>query len=116
MSLVHAANLVNEPYQLVNTQGVTFEFNRKSLTLEMRDRNGAWFYEIDLERCTDSARLLDALLQVASKRHPLFSAAVIGDLIGVLEDVAGEVFGTNLQGLYCPFGEGRQVDWRRAAK
>jgi hypothetical protein len=114
MALIHAKDLVHEPYQPVNDQGVTFKFDRSNLTLQMLDNADHWFYEIDLERCTDSAHLLDAILQIADKNSSLFSAAVIGDLIRALEDVAGEVFGTNLQGLYCPFGQGRRVDWRAA--
>lgn len=104
------------PRKPTNTAGVTFKFNRKVLSLEMLDSYGNCYYDIDLEWCTDSAGLLDYILQIALKSHPLFAPAVVGDLICALEDAAFEHFGTNLQGLYCPCGESRKVDWRKGKR
>jgi len=110
--VIHASELTYQPYQPVNSQGVTFRFDPSNLTVGMFDKHGNWFYEIDLERARNSAELLDWILQVALKRVPQFSPAVVGDLICALEDTAYEVFGTNLQGIYCPHGHDRTVDWR----
>lgn len=112
--LIRADQLpAHEPRKPTNTAGVTFRFNRKALSLEMLDKYGSCYYDIDLECCTDSAGLLDYILQIALKSHPMFAPAVVGDLICALEDAAFENFGTNLQGLYCPFGKSQKVDWRK---
>lgn len=114
MNLLHFSELIDEPHKPTNTQGVTFKLNRDTLTLGLY-RNDHWYYEIDLERCCDSAGLLDWILQVAGKDNPThYTPTITGDLIRALEDAAHEVFGTNLQGLYCPRGEGRKVDWKAA--
>jgi hypothetical protein len=116
MKLVHFSELKYERHQPANSQGVTFKLNRSNLTLGLF-KHGHWYYEIDLERCRNSSELLDWILQVATKDNPdFFTPTITGDLIAALEDTAYEVFGTNLQGLYCPFGQGRAVDWKAALK
>jgi hypothetical protein len=47
--------------------------------------NGAGFYEIDLDRMTSSAEMLDAIFQVAGKRW--ISNEDIGDLVRALDDL-----------------------------
>lgn len=117
MKLIRADQLsAHKPRKPTNTAGVTFKFNRKVLSLEMLDKHGNCYYDIDLERCGDSAGLLDYILQIAFKSHPLFTPAIVGDLICALEDAAFQHFGANLQGLYCPMGQSRKVDWRKGKR
>ena len=84
-------------------------FNRENLTIEIYDK-GTWAYEIDLERCTDSAELLDWILQLHGKGW--VTPQMLFDIIEELEYACHEVHGNFLQGAFCPGGEGKEVSWK----
>ncbi|MCP5524927.1 MAG: hypothetical protein H7A46_25660 [Verrucomicrobiales bacterium] len=68
-------------------------------------------YEVDLGECTDSAQLLDYILQVSGKGW--CDRALAGELLAAVQTACRLRFGTNAQGVFCPCGTARQVDWRR---
>ncbi len=58
-------------------------------------------YEVDLERCLDSAEVLDYIAQVAGKRWA--TREVVGGLVMALDDVL------NVQANVCSFGTNSRV-------
>ena len=82
------------------------EVDLKRLVLVVR---GAYLYEVDLERCNDPAQLLDYLLQVSDK--PWCDRALAGELLAAVETACRKRFGDTAQGVFCPFGKPRRVNW-----
>lgn len=78
----------------------------KRLVLVVR---GAYPYEVDLEECNDPAQLLDYILQVSDK--PWCDRALAGELLAAVETACRKKFGTNAQGVFCPCGKPRRVNW-----
>ena len=66
-------------------------------------------YEIDLERQTTPAQLLDTILQFTTKGFWTYDG--LGELIGLLKIICEEKFGNGMQGVFCPNGQSRIVHW-----
>lgn len=81
-----------------------WKFNKANLTLECE------YYEIDLERCNSPAEILDWIFQVKNKGW--ITPELMDDLLTAFEHACDEVFDNNIQGLFCPFGEGRVANWK----
>ncbi len=92
----------------------------EAVALEQRHARGVRFdparrvidvkgYALDLDEARNAAELLDWLLQIA----PRGDAQLLRDVVDELEDACQAVFGMRAQGVYCPWGEARVVDWRR---
>lgn len=68
--------------------------------------DGDWTYEVDLERCTASAEVLDWIAQICGKEwladHDA-DAQIVGHLVKALDDVLG------LQANLCSFGMDREM-------
>ena len=86
-------------------------FQRSSLEIVIRDGEGRQRYELDLERCGDAAGLLDGILQVADKTW--CTPSMLKSLLDEINRACRETFGRGVQGTYCPFGQNKQVDWRK---
>ena len=81
-----------------------------SLTIQIvDDNNWCTHYEIDLEECVDSARLLDYIFQVQSKTW--CTPELIAQVLDVLNSACVQYFGKPVQGAFCPMGAGRKVTW-----
>ena len=63
-------------------------------------------YEVDLERCTTPAQVLDWIVQVSKKTWA--TDVVVADLVRALDDLL------DVQGTMCPFGQARRVNVKRA--
>ena len=74
-------------------------FDRERLVLELRDLEGHWLYEVDLERCRTSAEILDWIMQVAKKRW--VTDTVIAGLVRELDRLLDP------QATVCSFGLNR---------
>lgn len=68
--------------------------------------------EIDLERCTDPARLLHLVLHVSTK--PWCDRALAGEMLAALETACRTDLGRTAQEVYCPSGRPQRVDWDAA--
>ncbi len=68
-------------------------------------------YEIDLEKCNDSAETLDYILQLMGKGWA--TPQLIFDVLREIERACEVVFGFGAQGVFCPFGNNQQVDWKK---
>ena len=92
------------------------KFKPENLTLLV---NIGYWYEVDLERCNNSAQLLDWIFQVAGKLDR-DGGEIVWEFLHALNLVSGQVFEHWVQGAFCPFGQGYEVDWksgeRREAK
>lgn len=87
--------------------------NYDNLTLTV---HGPYPYEIDLERCGTSARLLDTIMQVAHK--PWCDCVLLRQMFYALEEAVYNIFGkaspigtASVQGVFCPCGIPKVVDW-----
>jgi putative alpha-1,2-mannosidase len=85
-------------------------FNREMLTIEVDQGRGGAFYEIDLERCNTPAQMLDWIYQLHGKAW--VTATIMYEILGAFERACREVFGTSVQGLFCPGGTNQRVDWK----
>jgi hypothetical protein len=88
------------------------KFKPDNLTLLV---NIGYWYEVDLERCNDSAQLLDWIFQVAGKLDRN-GAEVVWEFLHALNLVSCRVFGHCVQGAFCPFGKGYEVDWKNGSR
>jgi len=68
-------------------------------------------YCVHLDDAPNAVALLDWLVQITRKGWS--SPQLLHDVVYELEDACQQVFGTSLQGVYCPGEEPRIVDWRR---
>jgi hypothetical protein len=85
-------------------------FQKSNLTIQIESEDGKdWLYEVDLERCTDSAQMLDYLLQIASKDW--CTPQILYDLINEIEKACQQIQKTNAQAVFCPFGQNQKVNW-----
>ncbi len=75
-----------------------WQYESQTLVLAFYEE-GRWTYEVDLERCTTSAEVLDWIMQVASKTWA--TDAVIAGLVRALRDLLEP------QGTLCSFGQER---------
>lgn len=73
-----------------------WRLNPKYLTLDYYDPHGRWRYQIDLERCTTCAEILDWILQLSKKRW--LPAEGLQGFINAINDLL------NPQGTLCSFG------------
>ncbi len=69
-------------------------------------------YCLHLNAAKNGVELLDWLLQIARKAW--CDPQRLHDVIDELEDACRTAFGKGIQGVYCPQGVPRVVDWRRA--
>ncbi len=83
---------------------VTFDVNRLVLTV-----HGDRPYEVDLERCTTPAELLDSIFQVSKKLR--CDRALAGELLAAIETACRQELGATVQGAFCPGGQPMKVDW-----
>ena len=83
---------------------IILDENTMSVEIVVNKSTGAT-YQIDLERCTNSAQLLDWLFQIQGKNW--CSPELIFDLMTFFDDlIVGGV-----QGKFCPCGEDQKVNW-----
>ncbi|ABK18103.1 hypothetical protein Sfum_2423 [Syntrophobacter fumaroxidans MPOB] len=86
-------------------------FDKEERTIEVRNHTGRHVYEIDLERCTTPAQLLDWIFQLHGKTW--MTPEMMDEFLSIIEDVCREVLGKSVQGCFCPFGQSRTVDWEK---
>lgn len=80
-------------------------FDPENLTLSIPSLASAT-YDVDLERCNDSAQVLDWILQVSHKTWA--SPEDIGYLVYALDELAG---GLGLQEKVCPGGVNKKFEF-----
>lgn len=85
-----------------------WKYDPETLTITHEDYPN---YEICLTDLTTAAKLLDHLLQITTKGFWVYDS--FGELIGLLKMVCQEEFQKSLQGVFCPNGESRVVQWHR---
>lgn len=85
-------------------------FNKANLTIELITHDGHQLYEIDLERCTTPAQLLDWIYQLHGKTW--MTPDLMGKFLSAIQDACREVLGKSVQGCFCPFGQSKTVDWK----
>ncbi len=117
MKVKNADDLMTKPIIPPGLDGLKHvKFKPENLTLLV---NIGYWYEVDLERCNNSAQLLDWIFQVAGKLDK-DGAEIVWELLHALNLVSRLVFGKSVQGVFCPFGYDHEVDWksgeRREAK
>ena len=84
-----------------------WSYNRNALTLECRI-DGRWIYEIDLERCNNSAEVLDWIIQVSKKTWA--DNDLVGELVKWID------FVLHPQETTCSCGVDRTINAREILK
>ena len=64
-----------------------WQFKASTLVLEYKPADKHWWYEVDLERCSTSAGMLDWIFQVTNKSRHCLSTQDLGDLLEALNDL-----------------------------
>jgi hypothetical protein len=82
-----------------------WKYQPESLTLYNQEAR----YEIYLEEITTSAKALDWILQISSKWKPEFDLA---GFVEAFKEAVEHRFGNSAQGVFCPFGKSKTVNWR----
>ncbi len=85
-------------------------FNKSDLTIDIvLEDEKEWSYVIDLERCTDSAQMLDSLFQLQLKTW--CTPQILFDVFKEIDKACAEIQGKNAQAVFCPLGENQAVQW-----
>lgn len=85
-----------------------WQFSPGKLTIE-NTVNG---YEVDLERLTDPAQALDFVFQIAEKGQNVQADYDLSNFVRLLAKATNHHFGDMAQGVFCPSGEPRLVNWK----
>lgn len=88
-----------------------WRLDKERLTLDLYV-DGRYRYEVDLERCTTPAEMLDWIFQLQSKGEWL-TDEMKADLLYALDYACNEIIGRFVQGAFCSFGVPHKVDWVR---
>lgn len=89
-------------------------FDKENLTIQIDHENGGNIYYIDLEECKNSAQLLDWIFQIIEKTW--CTPQIMFDILKCIDDACHEVHGNYVQGVYCPWGKSKQVNWKKPKK
>ncbi len=84
-------------------------FRPKNLTLF----NSEAKYEVDLEKMTDSAKVLDWIFQIEGKISP--KSFDLENFVRLLSIAIWCHFDEFAQGVFCPDGIGNEVNWKEKA-
>jgi hypothetical protein len=79
-------------------------------TLEIIIDTGKYLYPIDLEKCKNSAGLLDYIYQVSGK--PWCDPELMKELLDTFDEACRVKFNQPVQGCFCSFGKDHIVDWK----
>jgi hypothetical protein len=86
--------------------------DHSNLTIQIYQA-GAWLYEVDLERCTNSAEMLDWIMQLNRKQW--CTGDVLHEVIGLFNAACLTYFNKTVQGAICPQGVDHKVTWPRTS-
>jgi len=86
--------------------GVTFDSKSETFLI---DQVGQPRYEIGLQDISSAGQLLDWILQLHGK--PWIRDSQIRAFLAAVNDVCGEYKGSSAQGVFCPSGAAKEVDW-----
>lgn len=87
-----------------------------SIDLEIDGLVPSLGYRVRLRECSNSAQLLDWILQVNSKRWASEYPEVLSCMLDAMEWASNYALGGNLQGAFCPGGASLNVSWPEEAK
>ena len=111
MEELDAASNKSRARRWLSLKHITFDRDRLVLCIGPKPESGMNdVYELDLERCTTTASLMDSLLQVCMKTWCDFELR--GELLEAPRLAVDEVFEDWIQAVVCPFGVRMRLDWR----
>lgn len=87
--------------------------DRENLTIPIYE-DGAQIYEIDLAECTNSAELLDWIMQIHGKTW--CTSDLMSEVLETLNAACLEYFDQPVQGVFCPMGNDRKVEWPKSSR
>lgn len=91
---------INKPFRI--------HINQEKLSIDIYEE-GQQIYDIDLERCTDSATTLDYIMQLQGKRW--CTPELLGQVVNALDEAFGLYFGQSIQGVICSCGVDSEIRW-----
>lgn len=87
-----------------NTKSKRVEFDRTHGLIHINGR-----YPIGLDELTTTGRVLDFIFQIADK--PWADHCLVGEFVEAIEEASEFYCNKNAQGVLCPGGKHRRVDW-----
>ncbi|MBE3904872.1 toll/interleukin-1 receptor domain-containing protein [Vibrio parahaemolyticus] len=96
----------NSLFEKLSRKPVSYDENARTLTVWFRDNSP---YEIEVERFTSGSELLDFVLQINGKG--LCSPEHIKAFLDSIEEICDRYFKSNAQGVFCPGGYNKSVEW-----
>jgi len=93
-------------------------FNKDNMTIEVwpdgigcGDIISGGIYEIDLERCSNSAEVLDWIYQLFYKSW--VDAELMMEFLECFNNACNEIHKQYTQAIFCPFGCSKTVNWNK---
>lgn len=93
-------------YEKLTYMPVSYDEDSKTIKVWLSKHSS---YDIELDRLCSSAELLDFILQINAKRTT--KPDHIKAFLDCLEELTDRYFKKNAQGIFCPFGETKDVEW-----
>ncbi len=87
--------------------------NERNLSIDILLEGNRRVYSVDLERCQTSAEVLDWLAHLHAKSW--VTPRVMHDVLTALNDAFRKFQGGPIQGVLCPWGSNKTVEWPRRA-
>lgn len=106
----HAWDKTEEQFNLLkDTKPVTFDPDTGVISFWQNQRE---IYDFSIDRLSSGSEVLDWILQVNLKSW--CSPQHLKSFVTCLEEVSDLYFNTNAQGVFCPMGSNKTVDWEMA--
>jgi len=96
----------NRLFDKLSHKAVSYNESTKTITVWFRENSP---YEIHLDQIDSGSQLLDFALQI--NRKGICKPEHIKEFLDCIEQISDRYFKKNAQGVFCPFGNNKNVDW-----
>lgn len=104
------AGAIHQPSHLPkNAKPQVVMFDREHQTICINTNFGGHSYDIELGQLISASEILDFIFQIQKKSWS--GPDHIYQFVQLLEELALSAFGTNAQGVICPFGANEPITW-----
>jgi TIR domain len=96
----------NKLFNKLAYKPVTYDEKTKTIKVWLHEQHP---YEVSLDRLNSGAELIDFVLQINAKG--VCTPEHIKAFLDCVEQLTDRYFQKNAQGIFCPFGENKEVKW-----
>lgn len=93
-------------FNKISHKAVSYNERSRTLTVWFRENSP---YQIHLDQINSGSELLDFILQI--NRKGICKPEHVKEFLDCIEQVSDRYFGKNAQGVFCPFGQNKDVEW-----